>query len=180
MPPQRERVHVEVNDETIANGDSWAVIQPIWWSISIYDGAGVYEQDSSRFSAAQRHVFAIRWYVSQVQNGGHRQFYSNSTGIVWEDARSGFTAIGVPKGAAIIDVSASRLGGNPSRDRMERQDQLELHSPDFDDCDEAFAQLLKKVDLEANLMHYIRSRPADFYFSGDIERVVLPPFLKQD
>jgi Domain of unknown function (DUF4375) len=170
----RERVHVEVNDDTIASGDSWSVIHPVWWSVTIYDGPGMYEQTLEPFSIAQRHVFAILWYVSEVQNGGHRQFYGNSTGIVWEDARDGFVAVGLPRAAAIITVSADRIGGSPSRDRQERNDQLEQHRPDFDDCDDALYDLLEKEDLEALLMSYIRSRPADFYFGGEIERVVLP------
>jgi hypothetical protein len=171
---RKERVQVEVNDETIANGDSWAVIHPVWWSVSIYDGPAVYDHDFSKFSDAQRYVFAIRWYVSEVNNGGHQQFYSNPTGIVWHDARDGFEAIGLPRAATIVTISANRLGGNPSRDQQERLDQLEQESPDFDDCDDALYELLKKVDLEAVLMNYIRSKPEDFYFSGEIERVVLP------
>lgn len=166
-----ERVHVEVNDETIAHGNSWVVIHPVWWSASIYDGPGIYDQQFSSFSDAQRHVFAIHWYVHEVENGGHKQFYSNSTGIVWPDARDGFEAIGLPRGATI---SANRLGGNPSRDRLERWDQMEQESPDFGDCDDALYSLLEKVNLEDLLMDYIRSRPEDFYFSGEIERVVLP------
>ncbi|HCZ34456.1 MAG TPA: hypothetical protein DHV26_00850, partial [Cytophagales bacterium] len=30
-----------------------------------------------------------------VSNGGHLQFYSNSTGSVWEDAVKGFKLIGL-------------------------------------------------------------------------------------
>jgi hypothetical protein len=171
---RRERVHIEVNDDTITNGDSWDVIAPVWWSVSIYDGPLKYEQSFEPFSLAQKYVFAIRWYVSEVNNGGHRQFYGNSTGIVWQDARDGFGAIGLPRGAAILQVSADRLGGSPSLDHQERLDQLDIIQPDFDDCDDALYDLLKKMDLEAMLISYIRSCPADFYFTGEIERVVLP------
>ena len=51
---------------------------------------------------------------------------------------------------------------------------MEEQHPDFEDCDDALYSLLKKVDLEAMLMSYIRSRPSEFYFAGEIERVVLP------
>jgi hypothetical protein len=171
---RKERVHIEVNDETIASGDIWAVIRPVWWSVSIYNGPAAYDHDLEKFSEAQKHVFAIRWYISEVTNGGHKQFYSNSTGIVWGDARDGFEAIGLSRAATIIRISADRLGGSPSRDRQERSDQLEEETPDFDDCDEALYQLIKKVDLEQLLMDYIRTRPRDFHFAGEVERVVLP------
>ena len=169
---RRERIHLEVNDETISAGDSWLVMKPVRCSVTIYDGPGMYEHSFGPFSLAQRHVFAVCWYVSEVSNGGHEQFYSNSTGVVWKDARDGFLAIGLPQAAAIINVSADRLGGDPSLDRDERQDQLEQEEPDFADCDEALESLLEKSDLESLLMTYIRSRPADFYFSGEVPRSV--------
>lgn len=170
----RERVHVEINDATIASGDSWAVIHRVWWSATIYDGPAKYEHSLESFSLAQRYVFAIRWYVSEVSNGGHKQFYGNSTGIVWEDARDGFIAIGLPHAASIIKASADCIGGSPSLDHQERLDQLEHHQPDFEGCDDSLYALLKKVDLEAMLISYIRSRPSEFYFAGEIVRVVLP------
>lgn len=171
---KRERVHIEVNDDTIASGGAWDVIEPVYWSVSIYDGPDLYDYQLSKFSDAQRYLQAIHRYLTEVQNGGHEQFYSNSTGLVWQDARDGFREIGLPRGAAILDVTARRMGGEPSRDRQEREDQLEQESPEFDDCDEALYDLVDKVDLEELFMKYIRSRPADFYFSGEIERAVMP------
>ena len=115
--PRREKVHVVVNDDTIAAGDYWPVIEPVWWSADIYHGPGLYEQSLSPFTESQRFVFAVRWYFSEINNGGHRQFYSNSTGIVWQDALVGLEAIGISKAAQILQISADRLGGSPSLDR---------------------------------------------------------------
>ncbi len=170
----REQVHIEVNDETIAMGDPHAVIHPVWWTATIYDGPTAYERSLQRFSTAQRQVFAVLWYIAEVENGGHLQFYSNSTGIVWQDALDGFEAIGIPKAARILSISADRMGGSPSLDRQERKDQLEQLEADFDDCDEAFYALEERVDLMAAIMNFVRSQATDFYFSGTIERVVLP------
>jgi len=171
---RREKVHVEVDDTTIASGDPHAVLHPVWWRANIYDGPGMYDYSLREFSRSQRLVFAILWYIAEVNNGGHHQFYSNSTGIVWRDAMDGFEAIGVPRAARIVAVSADRLGGSPSQDREERYDQMEEFAPDFDDLNDAFYQLQKKVNLNEQMMSFIRARPADFYFSGTIERVVLP------
>ena len=113
-------------------------------------------------------------YFFEVNNGGHKQFYRNSSGIVWRDAIEGFEAIGVPRGAEILAIAARRLGGDPSLDRTERNDQLKQHHPDFADLDEAFANLHKKTDLNEQIMQYVRNRPHDFYFSGMVERVVVP------
>jgi hypothetical protein len=169
-----EKVHVVVNDNTIATGDDWAVIEPVWWLANIYDGPGAYEQSLQPFSQSQRYVFAVRWYHSEVNNGGHLQFYSNSTGIVWQDALNGLEAMGLEKAANILRISADRLGGSPSLDRQERQDQLDEHQPDFEDCDEAFYKLQERVDFEEITIDFIRHHPSDFYFVGTIERIVLP------
>jgi hypothetical protein len=170
----RERVYVVVDNATIARGNTGEIIAPIWWSANIYDGPGMYELSLRHFSKAQRLVFAVLWYIAEVNNGGHHQFYSNSTGIVWRDAIAGFDGIGIPEASRILTVSAERLGGSPSLERDERNEQLDSLNPDFDDLDEAFYDIEKKVDIDEHVTNFIRSRPSDFYFSGEIERVVLP------
>jgi hypothetical protein len=170
----RETVHVVVDDATIASGDLGAVIQPVWWLSTIYNGPGMYEETLRQFSRPQRLVRALILYCYEVNNGGHEQFYSNSSGIVWSDAMECFDAIGLPRGARNLAIAARRLGGDPSLDRIERQEQLEQYHPDFEDLDEAFANLQEKTDIDEQVMTYVRSRPSDFYFSGMIERVVLP------
>lgn len=170
----KETVHIVVDDSTIAGGNSWGIIEPVWWSANIYEGSGLYEQSLQPFSQSQRYVFAVRWYLSEVNNGGHDQFYSNATGIVWQDALDGLKAMGIEKAANILRISADRLGGSPSLDREERDQQFEEHQPDFDDCDDALYKLQERVDFEERVMDFIRKHPSDFAFSGTIERVVLP------
>jgi uncharacterized protein DUF4375 len=169
-----ERVQVVVDDGMIAAGNLDAVIHPVHWIATIYDGPAMYEKSLRQFTHPQRLIWALNWYIYEVENGGHKQFYSNSTGIVWRDAMEGFEAIGVPKGAEILAVSAQRLGGQPSLDRSERQEQLKAWDPDFEDLDEEFGELEEKVDLEEQMMAYVQSRPAEFHFSGIVERVALP------
>jgi len=171
---RRETDYVEVNDAVIAAGDPKAVIHPVWWLATIYDGPIAYEKSLEPFSRPQRLLFGVRWYLKEVENGGHRQFFSNSTGIVWSDALSGLNELGIPRGANILRIAADRLGGSPSLDRAERNEQLESHQADFDDLDEAFWELQKKVNFDERMMTYIRAQPTEFYFSGTITRVVLP------
>jgi hypothetical protein len=175
---RREKVHIEIDDGTIATGDPWAVIQPVWWLATIYHGPAAYEHSLQQFSGSQRLVWAVLWYRQEVNNGGHRQFYSNSTGIVWRDALEGFEALGITRGAKILRISAERLGGSPALDREERNEQLISQDPDFHDLDEAFGDLQKRVDINESIMKFIRDRSSDFYFSGTIERTVLPNLKK--
>ncbi len=113
---QRETVHVEVNDAVIAAGDLSAIMHLISWVANIYDGPIAYEKSLESLSRPQRLLFAVRWYVYEVENGGHRQFFSNSTGIVWMDAIEGLKELDIQRGANILRIAAERTGGTPSLD----------------------------------------------------------------
>lgn len=162
---------VIIDDAVIDGADYMKVIYPVWYSVSIYDGQEKYEKDIARFSAEQRFVFACVWYLSEVDNGGHQQFYWNSTGVVWKDAVRGFEAMGLKEFAEVIAESVRRMGGSPSLDRAERQRQLEQVAPEFDDLDDRIYALESDVDIDKKLMEFIRSNRLKFYFSG---RVSMP------
>jgi hypothetical protein len=171
-----ETVDVTIDDSTIAEGDVWTIIHPVWWLADIYNGPDEYERSLRRFSPEQRLMFALRWYMSEVNNGGHRQFYFNSTGIVWKDACKAFSAINVRKGADIILESADRMGGDPSLEHDLRQAELDQHDPNFRDLDDRFYELEHGTDIEQAMLDFIRRKPAAFHFSGKVTRVVLPDF----
>ena len=85
-----EEITFDIGDREIDGDDYFAVIEPVFWSVSIYDGPEKYESDLASFSNEQRLLLAYHWYLSEVNNGGHDQFYYNSTGIVWRDALKAF------------------------------------------------------------------------------------------
>jgi hypothetical protein len=159
---------IHITDATIDGTDYMEVIAPVWYSVSIYDGPAQYEKDLARFSQEQRIVFACAWYLAEVNNGGHDQFYSNSTGIVWKDAQKGFNTIGLKEFADIVAESALRVGGEPSLDRKKRGAQMDKLKPDFGDLDDRLFALEDKIDVEKKLMEYIRANRAKFYFSGKV------------
>src|SRR4030095_12655996 len=99
------RIRFDIGDREIDGDDYFAVIEPVFWSVSIYHGPDRYEKDLAQFSNEQRFVLACHWYCSEVNNGGHHQFYWNSTGIVWRDALNGFRTIGLLDAAEIIEHS---------------------------------------------------------------------------
>lgn len=138
--------------------------------MSIYDGPQRYEEDLAQFSKEQRLVLAYHWYLSEVNNGGHDQFYFNSTGIVWADALKAFAAIGAENVVAIIEASINRLGGSPSLDREERQRQLEEMNPDFEDLDNKLYKLEENVDFDEKVLEFIRAHRQQFLFSGFVEK----------
>ncbi len=156
-----EIVKIVVNQEIINSSDVFKIIEPLWWSVSIYDGEKQYVNDLKKFTLAQKYVFAIEWYIAEVNNGGHNQFYYNSTGIVWEDAMKGFEVIGLKENYEILKESAQKLGGFPSKDREKRQQQLDKYEADFDDLDERLYK--SEYEIENALLKYIRANSDDFF-----------------
>jgi hypothetical protein len=152
-----------VGDEEIDGDDYMAVLQPVWDAVSIYDSYETYESDLAPFTLEQRLLLACAWYLAEVDNGGHDQFYFNSTGIVWSDALEGFRAMGAPEAAELIAESARRLGGKPSFDRERREEQLDAFAPDFDDLDSRLYDLEQDGALEARIMAYVRAHRHAFY-----------------
>ncbi len=143
-------------------------MNPVWFNVST-DGENNYIEDLAAFSKEQRLMLAILWYLAEVNNGGHEQFYDNSAGIVWKDAKLAFQELGIEEAINIITESAKRLGGNPSMDRKTRQKELVRIKPNFDDLDEIFYKLEEKIDMDEKIMEYIFNHRTAFYFEGEVK-----------
>lgn len=167
-PVASESKHVVVDDAVIDKGDVYEVIDPVWWTANIYDGMDAYETSLSSFSKPQRLVLAVIWYRSEVNNGGHDQFFYNSTGIVWRDALEAFQTIGLDQFARVLSASADRFSRPPSLDREERNEQMEADAPEFDDLDSGFYTLEESVNMDAKLMKFIKKHRSEFYFDGTV------------
>ena len=161
-----------IGDREIQGDDYFAVIEPVFLFVSIYDGPQRYEEDLANFSTEQRLVLAYHWYLSEVNNGGHDQFYYNSTGIVWPDALKAFRELGHSEVVAIINASVNRLGGNPSLDREKRQEQLEQLKPNFEDLDQQLFRLEERADFDEKVLEFIRTHREGFLFSGVVKGTV--------
>lgn len=175
---QSKIVAYVVDDEMLDSDDSFAIIQPVWSYADIYGSLEDYESSLVQFSTPQRLAFAIHWYASEVNNGGHDQFFFNSTGIVWPDALEGFRAIGAEKAFAILFEAASRFDVKPSRERDLRIEQLERVEAGFDDLDDRFYEL--DEDIYTLTIEYARKHRLDFYFNGKIETYELPDLTDQE
>jgi len=163
-------VQVEVNAAVIAGDDPYEVVDPVWWNANFYDDLARYEDSLKPFSKPQRLVWAVLWYASEVHNGGHDQFFSNSTGMVWPDALEGLAAIGRADLEKILRAAVERFPELPSRDRDEREDQIAAGDIRFDGLDEELWGICRAHSLSDSLMAYIRAQPEAFYFSGVVHR----------
>ena len=145
---------VIVDDAVIESGEIQEIIDPLWWSVSIYDGEEQYQRDLEGFTAPQRYLFSLQWYLAEVNNGGHDQFYSNSTGIVWEDAMNGAREMGMEELYGIIRESADRMGGKPAKEREDRWDQMSELEPEFGDLNKRLYAMEKADDIERRMAAY--------------------------
>jgi len=164
-----------INEEFIKSGkSSFDIIKPLRYGVSIYDGEEQYYKYLELFSKEQSYISALHWYFSEVYNGGHNQFYGNSTGIVWEEALAGAKAVGLDDLYSIIERSTAFMDGSPSKDRSEREDRLQAMCDEEEKLgtedtlglldDEIYA--LNEDVIEQKYMEYINTNKEKFYFNG--------------
>ena len=130
--PQDRTITVEEIKET---DDMWSINEPAYWSINIYGSYDDYLESAKGFTIEQRYLNAICWYFAEVNNGGHHQFFYNSTGIVWEDALAGLRLFKMDELAENLQSVINYFGGSIPFDRAERWTILQdwENNPEFFD-----------------------------------------------
>ena len=78
---------VYFTQEELHSGNIEAVqaIEPMLEMINL-ENAEAYEQSMQPYTRPQRLIFAVEVYMAEVYNGGHEQFFFNSSGVAWQDA----------------------------------------------------------------------------------------------
>ena len=176
MKPTKEKIYKKITIEDIQNIDeSWDITEPMWWIINIYDSYEDYIKSAESFTLEQRYLLAINWYFAEINNGGHHQFFYNSTGIVWEDALNGFKHFGMNEFANNFQKVVDYCGGTIPFDREERWNMLESLE---EKNEEGFFKVLDEADDfvfdyegEENEINYIKAHPEKFVFEGEYERL---------
>ncbi|MCQ4314419.1 DMP19 family protein [Pseudomonas stutzeri] len=129
----------------------WNLVDPIWETVSIYDGPDVFLQQYAASPEASRVLFSAQWCQSEICNGGFEQFFSNSTGVLAPEGVEAFRKIGMPQTADLIQQAMSVFGASYPRDRDAREDALEAawdatgeeDGGPFGDLDESFFALIE-------------------------------------
>ena len=138
--------------------------------------AFVFEQLESNgwdgLSTEQQRYYAVLVYNGEVNNGGHAQYFVNSSGDYYKVAMAGLNAIGATKREKILSQSVELFGGNgPSTENDTRHEQLAAFSKSQDSkldsldsqyykCDENIDVLLSAYAL-ANKKHFSRVKQPD-------------------
>lgn len=138
------------------------IINPVWFSIDTSDYK-TYQEDKARFTKEQIYIVAVQWYDSEVNNGGHYQFFTNSTGIYWKEAIAGLRAIGATALAENLQKACDRFSPHPPFDHQERENAADALNYDFSQEDDIFYQ--NAGNLEELEMKYIRANAQAFVIS---------------
>ena len=139
----------------------WNTVEPVAMRVNTGEGSKSYRQSLELFTREQRYAHAVLSYACEAYEGGHYQFFFNSSGILWEDAMKGLREIGATECAEILSAAALRAGGFPPADRAERQRMLLQLSPRFADLDARFL----RTDPLSLLEDYMKANRAAFYFT---------------
>jgi len=132
--------------------------------IDIYHDYKTYCKSMERFSKEQCYIFAIQWYETEVNNGGHNQFLSNPTGIVWKEALEGLKEIGALQLAENLRAVCSKFKSGPPFDRNIRESELDLLNDDMEKEDGAFHQ--HSDELKYLIKKYISEHRKQFCCNG--------------
>ena len=152
----------------------WDILDPIYWTIDIYNSYEEYLKSAKNFTLEQRYLNAISWYFMEVNNGGHFQFLDNSTGIVWEDALNGLKEFGMKELADNFKTVVDLFGGSIPFAREERWNAMDKMGEDFEELlDKADNVVYDLYDYDYTFeMKYIKSHPEKFVFEGYYNKIV--------
>jgi XTP/dITP diphosphohydrolase len=124
----------------------WDVVELVWDEINIYESADVFLSTYSSVEPPAGQLYAAHFAQSEICNGGFRQLFWNSTGVLSPEAAQGFELIRMPQTANLV-ISAMEIVGSPfPRDRDERQKALERVSKDR--LDQLDKQFFKDIETE--------------------------------
>lgn len=152
---------------------AWRIIEPVWNTISIYDGHQIFCEQFAKVQPEVGHLFAVWWCHSEVCNGGFHQFFGNPTGVLAPEAAAGFHAVGLIDCEELVKEAMRFFGQTFPRDHEQRYQQLprgpgkpRAEWDPFCNLDKRFYQLLdwKLRIFERAIDDYARRISALFKF----------------
>ena len=107
----------------------WSLVEPVGDVIDIYQGPEEFARTFDKAPRVAGLLFAAHFCQSEVCNGGFKQFFSNSTGVLAPEAVEGFMAIGQSVLAETVQKACSLFGEPFPRERLLRQTKLKALDP---------------------------------------------------
>lgn len=133
--------------------------------IEFHEGEKTLMRTVTQATKGQRALYSSYWYHYEVCNGGHHQFFWNSTGILWDEALAGLIMVGAAKYAVILKSAISLFpNGSPSKSRKRRMVEVnKIPKEKLQRLDDSLYELEKKQSLDEILIRYIKANPEEFF-----------------
>lgn len=150
--PLLER-HLEHPDETVCEGAVRGLYAYHRFFETIRNPHDVEEATGwASLTTAEKHILALETLDAEVRNGGFSQYYFNSSGERWEDARDGLRAIGSVERLRLMEETLIDFpNGAPSIKRSIRNDQLAMiarrQKHPFEEQDDRWYKSQENLDL---------------------------------
>lgn len=150
----------------------WDVIDRADGHVILYDDRPEeVARSMAPLTPGQRALLALKWCVAEVSNGGFDQFFTNSAGVLAQEALDGARRIGAHQTADLLVRAYSIFpDGVPPLNRGEREDFLHTLSDDerddhWDDLDSEFYVLMES-ELYPRAAEYVHQHPEEFILPG--------------
>ena len=126
--------------------------------VNIYDGEDAFYESTKSVPRQSLVLYAVFFCDSEIRNGGLRQLFGNSTGILVPEAIEGFRAIGLEACADTIEKASRLFGDTFPRDRWKRQEIIEsLEYPGGDP--NLITEYEPDINAIMNRMHLMTRKP---------------------
>ena len=114
------------------------------------------DRSFDHLSQPQQYFCAVSAYNTEVNNGGHHQYFLNSSGDLWKSAVAGLHAIGANVRAEILKEAVTAFGEvGPLEERQMRCQQLAALSAEQDEVlgklDDRYFECTEDVDVLLSL-----------------------------
>jgi hypothetical protein len=106
----------------------WEVIEPLFQTVDYGDSPEVFARSIAPLPYSSVILFSAHMCLAEIHNGGFLQLFWNTTGVLVPEGIEGFSAIGMPTMATLIEEAARPLGFPYPRDRNERWDAILMAS----------------------------------------------------
>ncbi|MGK0374059.1 MAG: hypothetical protein ACJA2E_000527 [Arenicella sp.] len=117
--------------------------EPYYDRFDFYNGRDVWEESIASIPKTAVHLYAIHWLHLEAHNGGFWQYFHNSTSNSFPEAVEGFSAVGMPEVALVIEQASRKLGNPFPFEKNKRQKIVEppQNRLDFSQLDDTFYEL---------------------------------------
>lgn len=145
--------------------DYYTIFEPMEKKVKLDGSYEEYENSLRNFTESQRLIFAVCQYLMEVYNGGHDQFFYNSSGIMWKDVLDGLKLIGYKEGYKNYNNVIKCFNDEIPYDRLKRQKFLETKEKELSKLDDYDDVIYNNLNFDDKLIDYIYNHAEEFTYS---------------